>query len=267
MKKVVLIIFLISFGLSGITKPKMTPLVPYKPYNPYNTTTPNNTNYLSQYPKIDKAEKKLFGKIFRNEDITSRLSRLESKLFQTNYHYLSLAERTENISQKIGFNEYATISQNELAQMEQRIFMKIYPHDNTQMRITRLEKEIFGAMQGGDLDERFETLQSATQYYNAFPSNNLSNQIPYYSNPYYESFQQPKITLPSIFKSIGSFFSQPTITGYSPNIIYPNNVPYNSYDNLYTGSRGINRNISRPGFHYDQLQHFNQGSTVNILQD
>ena len=157
--------------------------MPYIPYNPFNNGSIIQEDASSDYPKINFAEKKLFGHTFAKEDITHRLSRLEKRLFKTDYPYMSLAERTDNISSQVGLDQYAGISQNELAKMEQRIFMKIYPKDDVQMRITRLEKEIFGAMQAGDLDERFDVLRSATKYYNAFPPK-LANQIPYYSNPY-----------------------------------------------------------------------------------
>ena len=265
MKKVLFLILVLAFGISVQAKATKSQFIPYVPYKPYNMPIIHEDKG-SDYPKITQAEQQLFGRSYTNEDITNRLSRLENKLYGKELDYLSLSERTDNISRNIGMNEYSTISQNELAQMEQRIFMKIYPNDDSQMRITRLEKEIFGAMQAGDLDERFNTLKSATQYYNAFPPN-LANQIPYYSNPYHESFQPTKVTLPSILKTIGSFFCPPSLTGYSPNIVYPNNIPYNSFDPFFDTSRGINRSFSSPGFSYDHFNNFGQGSTVNILQD
>ena len=184
---------------------------------------------------------------------------------------MSLSERSENITRKIGMNSYTTVSNNELAQMEQRIFMKTYPYDDPQMRITRLEKEIFGAMQGGDLTQRVETLRSATKYYNAFPPQ-LSNQSTYYSNPYYEAFQTPKSNLSSILRNFGAIFAPSVVTGYSPNIVYPNNVPYNNYNDFnsfspYSSPFGMQKNYSAPGFKYDSFKHYGQGSTVNILQD
>ena len=260
-----LVIFLTFAGNTIAATTKMPPLLPYSPYNPYASTT-SREDTDTDYPKINLAEKQLFGKTYQNEDITNRLSRLEHKLFKTNYQYLSLAERTDNITRKMQIGEFSGISPRELSVMEQRIFMKTYPQDDAEMRITRLEKEIFGAMQGGDIKERFETLQSATKYYNAFPPK-LSNQIPYYSNPYYEATMPAKVTLPSILRNIGSFFSQGALTGYSPNITYPNTSPYNSYEPLNNGLGGMQSHFSRPGFNYDQFRHYGQGSTVNILQD
>ena len=261
------ILFLLSSDFANASpKVKMQPLLPYNPYSPYESTSTTREDADTDYPKINLAEKQIFGRTYQNEDITSRLSRIESKLFGTSYKYMSLAERTDNISQKIGIGEFLNISPRELSSMEQRIFLKTYPQDDAEMRITRLEKEIFGAMQGGNIQERFETLQSATKYYNAFPPK-LSNQIPYYSNPYYEATIPSKITLPSILKNLGSFFASPQLTGYSPNIVYPSTSPYNSYDSFPTSSRGMQNHFSHPGFSYDQLKHFGQGSTVNILQD
>ncbi|MBO5948507.1 hypothetical protein J6Q66_06710 [bacterium] len=265
MKKFLFLFLFLFITTSAQAKAPTSQFIPYTPYKPYNMPAIHEDKGFD-YPKITQAEEQIFGKNFINEDITNRLNRLEKKLFGKNLDYLSLSERTDNISRNVGFNQYASISPNELAEMEQRIFMKIYPNDDAQMRITRLEKEVFGAMQAGDLDERYETLKSATQYYNAFPPN-LANQIPYYSNPYHESFQPTKVTLPSILKTIGSFFCPPALTGYSPNIIYPNNTPYNSFDPFFNSSRGINRSFSGPGFNYDHFNNFGQGSTVNILQD
>ena len=275
MKKIILsIVFLCFFqGVNVCAKVKLQPLLPYTPYNPYNsgsTVVMKDVNE-SAYPKINQAEQRIFGRTYANEDITGRLSRLESKIFGKAFPYMSLSERTENITQRVGLDSSAVISNNELAQMEQRIFMKTYPYDDPQMRVTRLEKEIFGAMQGGDLAQRVETLRSATKYYNAFPPK-LSNQSTYYSNPYYESFQTPKVTLPSIIRKLGEFFAAPIVTGYSPNIVYPNNVPYSNYNGFdslspYSSPFGIQRSYSGPGFKYDTFRHYGQGSTVNILQD
>ena len=192
---------------------------------------------------------------------------------------MSLADRMENIISRVGFDRYADISQRELAIMEQRIFMKTYPKDSVEMRIVRLEKEIFGAMQGGDLNTRYDVLRTATKYYNAYP-HKLSNQIPYYSNPYYESVQPPSKTPRSIIKGLGNFlFSPGTLTGYSPAIpdytyIAPNySLPYgNPYNIVYSNNynylsppNGIRKTITGNGINSDIFRHYSTGSSVHII--
>jgi len=262
-----IIVFLFSSGITNAaSKVKLAPLLPYNPYNPYAETSAIREDADTDYPKINLAEKKIFGKTYANEDITTRLSRLENKLFGNNYQYMSLSERTDNINQKIGIGEFSNVSPRELSKMEQKIFMETYPNDDIDMRITRLEKEIFGAVQGGEIEERFDTLKNAAKYYNTYPQN-FSNQKFYYSAPSYTAAVPAKITIPSIIRNLGSFFSQGALTGYSPNIVYPNNIPYNSFDPFSSVSRGMQNSFSRPGFDYDHFRHFGQGSTVNILQD
>jgi len=121
------------------------------------------------YPKITQLETYMFKRTYERENIYKRLSRLEYKIFNTEFPNMPLASRVENILTNVDSGIMFNISEKELAKIEFKTFGRNFPNDDTESRITRLEKEILGAMQGGNLRERFDTIQTASKHYNTYP--------------------------------------------------------------------------------------------------
>ncbi len=72
------------------------------------------------------------------------------------------------------------VSDEEFNELEKKVFKKIYSNDTAQKRLGRLEKEVLGMEQGGDIQDRLDNLYTAMQYYqegyrvgeNSTPKNN-----------------------------------------------------------------------------------------------
>ena len=69
------------------------------------------------------------------------------------------------------------ISKEEFDVLEKKIFKKTFDSDISKNRLERLEKEIFGMVQKGNEEERFENLITASEYYTAGYRQNQSNSI------------------------------------------------------------------------------------------
>ena len=111
------------------------------------------------YPKINTLEINLFKRTFERENIYKRLTRLENRLFKEAYPNMPLASRVENILANVDAGVMYNIPIKELAKLEIKVLGRTYQNDDTESRITRLEKEMLGAMQGGNLTERYKGFQ------------------------------------------------------------------------------------------------------------
>ena len=138
----------------------------------------NMANPTENYPKITILEENLFKRSYERENIYKRLTRIENKIFRRDFTTLPLANRVDNIFDNIDTGIMHGIKSTNLAKLESKVLGRVYPNDDSESRITRLEKEMLGAMQGGNLKERFETIKSASKHYNSFPEI-VNNQIPY----------------------------------------------------------------------------------------
>ena len=72
---------------------------------------------------------------------------MENKLFRRNFNNMPLASRVDNILANIDPGIIYNISSRELAKLESKVLGRTYMNDDTESRITRLEKEMLGAMQ------------------------------------------------------------------------------------------------------------------------
>ena len=70
----------------------------------------------------------------------------------------------------------SNISKEEFSALEKKIFKKTFDSDTSKARLERLEKEIFGMLQKGDEQERFENLITASDYYASGYRPNTDNQ-------------------------------------------------------------------------------------------
>lgn len=266
---------------------------PLQPINGGNLMTENNMAALQDplavpsvaqsanvnYPKISEVERSLYGRAYSNQDITLRLARLEKSIFSTTYPNSTLSQRVDNIILNFNqINQYPNISKAGLSRLEAKVFGRNYAQNDVQSRIERLEQELLGAVQEGDLTPRYETVKTAANSYN----NNMAQQC--YQNP-----AAGRGGLRGILGVLGSaFVGNGMMTGYTPSMDpFFNNNNYgnsygNGYGNNYGNNYGYNNNNysnlggSSPGYgmytgnrsnfgYSDQYKDYGTGSRVTIL--
>lgn len=240
------------------------------PYNPYVTPGVNEN-----YPKITQIEYALFKRAYEKQNIYTRLSRIERKLFKRNYNNLPLASRMDNITKNIDSGVMCNISNKDLIKLEKKVLGQTYEGDDTESRITRMEKEMLGAMQDGDLNTRLETITKASKHYNSYPeivqSQTIYPQQSYYqsapmgyyspSNYGYWNTRTNQTGIGGFFRNlIGSAFngySGGTMTGFTPPI-------YDPYNRFAPGMGVIDEYRSNTRS-YINNRNYGTGSGVRIL--
>lgn len=220
-------------------------------------------NSTPNYSDISRIEQSLFGRNYDGQNINIRLTRIEKILFTTTYPGTPATQRIDNIISNFNqLNKYPNISQNALSKMESKVFGQNFPQNNTQRRIERLEQKIFGAVQSGDMNSRYEAIKIAMNTYNR----NLAN------GNYQTSYNNAqKGGWKGIANALGSNFMGGTMTGFTPPITpyYGNNM--SSYGNPFAGLgsgfyRGYGSNNGLGGYRYmDQYSNYGSGTGVTIL--
>lgn len=230
--------------------------------DPY--ANPPGANYYG----ISRIEQSMFGRAFENLDILTRLSRIEKNLFNTTYPNATKEQRIDNIISNFNqINKYPNISKSVLSGLEAKVFHQNYPQNGPERRIERLEQQVFGAVQSGDLNTRYENLRTAVANYNA-------NKTAYYPTAIAPT------GLRGILGNIGNSMMGGSMTGFTPPIDpynnfsagynnynnYGYNQPSNSYLNPYTtGGYGGYRGYRTNHGYSDAFQDFNTGTGVTIL--
>ncbi|MDD3436234.1 MAG: hypothetical protein PHC64_03670 [Candidatus Gastranaerophilales bacterium] len=275
-EKIILSLCLLLCGLSAeCTTDLFPPLQPMHPLPPIGSNSfQNYTNNMTalanpfapktniNYPKVSQIEQKLFGKTYSNQDIAMRLSRIERSLFSTTYAHSTNEQRIDNIISNFNqINTYPNISQNVLSRMESRIFNQKYPENGSQRRIERLEQQIFGAVQSGNLEARYRALQLAAKNYNRNPYNidpldmNTSG---YATNRGWKG----------LAGNLGNSLLGGTMTGFTPpiNPFYGNGYTngFNNYSNFPSGS-GMYRGYRTNYGYLDDFSNFGSTTGVTIL--
>lgn len=228
------------------------------------------------YPEISRIEQTLFGRAFPTQNITIRLSRIEKSLFTTTYPSSTNTQRIDNIISNFNqMNKYPNISRNELSRLESRVFNQAFPQSNAQNRIERLEQQVFGAVQSGELDSRYEALKIAAKTYNPNAIYAPNNIIP--SNRGWKGVVSGLGNSLLGGNMMGGTMLGGTMTGFTPPI-----NPYNTYDNVYTNGNNRYNNYNSyanpysPGYgmykgyrsnhgYYDGFQDYSSGAGVTIL--
>lgn len=222
-------------------------------------------------PDIGEIEKSLFGRTYANQNITSRLSRIEKTLFSTTYPNANQTQRIDNIISNFNqMNKYPNISKNSLSKMEMQVFNECFALNNAQRRIERLEEEVFGAVQSGDFDSRYEALKMATKSLKK-NTNILSNNDPFNSSGF--SNMAPKSGWKGIASSMSGGMLGGSMTGFTPPIspFYNNYSGYNnSNNNLYPYRSGYNTQrgyrTNNGGYGYrEDFTDYGCGTGVTIL--
>lgn len=246
-----------NYNSSGITG-----LTDANPKNAY------SQNAAVHYPKVDKIERALYGQIYAAQDITVRLARIEMSMFSTTYPASPLIQRVDNIVANFNqINQHKNISMNALSSMESKVFHQKYPQDTAQNRVERLEQQIFGAVQDGDITARYETLKTATTNYNA----NQYAQNPY-QNPFgpgdpFAQTANNQGRMKGVLGNLGNMLlgGGGAMTGFTPSI----DPLYNSYNgnngyNSYNGNNGYNGNNLYNGYNGNSNGYNNYNNNANL---
>lgn len=240
-RTLMLCLFLIICETSGqCATPMFSPLQPLQPVGATNSIQNYSSNVTSlpdpfarpvttpnvNYSNINQIEQTLFGRMYANQDISARLSRIEKSLFTTTYPNATNDQRIDNIISNFNqINKYPNISTNALSKLESKVFSQSYPQYNPERRIERLEQQILGTVQSGDLNSRYEKLMAVAKTYsknNQYDPNNIATQG----------------RLKSLAANLGNSFWGGSMTGFTPQIdSFPNNyTDLGGMDTSYTGS-------------------------------
>lgn len=224
--------------------------------DPFVNTPPSETNITTNptpnnYSNISKLEQTLFNQTFAEQNISIRLSRLEKKLFNTTYPNANNNKRIDNlISNCNQAMKYPNISKNVLSDLEEKSFGQKFPQNGPVKRIERLEQQVFGAVQNGDINARYDTLRMAVKAYN---DNKYANADP---------TQIPRRTIRNVGLGTRGWSSNPfmggSMTGCTPPI-NPFADPFFD-DNNNFGSSGLDNNAYNNGYNnsnYNQNSYYN----------
>ena len=137
---------------------------------------------------------------------------------------------------------------NKLNRLERKIFNRSFNEDSIENRIVRLEEQIFGTIQSGDLVARYNILQKAVPRYRSYTSQSVD---PYCVAPNATNWR-------GLAGSLGNFFNN-SFMGYPTGITPPIMPMYNTYTpDFYRG------NFSNRGWDI-QNNNYGAGSKVHIL--
>lgn len=222
--------------------------------------TPNNFNLTA----VNRIEQSLFGRSFANQNVASRLSRIEKSMFNATYPTAPATQRLDNIISNFNqLNKYPNISRNTLSKIESKVFSQTFPQNNTERRIERLEEQVFGAVQSGDMVARYKNLIAASKSFNA---DNVINS--YFPAP----ARGPKLR--NILGNFGNLGGN--MTGCTPPIDPYSDYGYNNQVNSPFAAfgpgggsgiyRGYGNNNGPFGYSYgESFNNYGSGAGVHIL--
>lgn len=238
----------------------------FPPLQPFgtNANTPaalRNYNQANNadYQKITQIENSLYGKNFAYQDILIRLSRIEKNIFNKTYPSLPLSQRVDNIVANYNQSvEYPNISKNTLSKMEMKIFGRNFNGEPQETRIKRLEQQMLGAVQSGNITTRYETLKTLAGNYN-------SNQ--YSPNYYSNSLSGTQGGWKGILGSLGGMLlgGNGVMTGFTPSIDSYYTAPYNSYISPGNPGWGYYNGYRTNSGYYDRFNNYGSQTRVTVL--
>jgi hypothetical protein len=158
------------------------------------------------YPVINEIERQIFNKEFKNQKLEKRLSNIEQKVFNKVYTNEDLSTRTERLKSVIAVktnepedyeveNTYNTLSMAQptidkkyssninkiLNAMEKKIFKHTYSNESEDVRIERLEENMFNTSFPQDsIESRLERLAlayQATKTSKKYDTNKISQHV------------------------------------------------------------------------------------------
>ena len=114
----------------------------------------------SNDPRLSQIEKSVFGKDYSHQDLNLRLNRLEKSMFNKTNPKMNADERIENLLTNYN-NQVKRVPPQVISDLERYIWGRSFGGDTVDVRVSKLEEEIFGAIQQGDLTERINRLEGA----------------------------------------------------------------------------------------------------------
>lgn len=180
---------------------------------------------------VNRIEQSLFGRSFANQNVASRLTRIEKSLFNATYPSAPVSQRLDNIISNYNqLNKYPNISRNNLSKIEAKIFGQSFPQNSTDKRVERLEQQMFGAIQGGEMQTRYKNLMMASKNFNA--------------DKVISSYYPVPMGVPKLKNVLGNFSNMGgNMTGYTPPI-----DPNTDYDSEFTSNNNLGGNNPFAGF-------------------
>lgn len=264
-KKFFMLLVALTFAAPSFAY-KVTTFQPLKPLQPvtqgYQDLGGMSGNYES-YPKITQIENLMFRRSFDNENIYNRLSRIESKMFRRQFQNMPLASRMDNILSNIDEGQMSGIASNDLSRLETKVLGQSFQGEDSDSRITRLEKEMLGAMQQGNLKQRYEVVKTAARHYNAFPQQTARNSAFTPNNYYNNNNSRSKASiLTRVLDTLAGGMGMGTMTGFTPPIY----DPYSSQSMQYPGNAAGMQDyyMGNNGGHYDN-RNIGSGAGIRIL--
>ena len=282
MKRVLLILCLFLFvcetGANSATLfPPLQPIGSTNPVQDYNNNitsaadpfaTPNDFNLSA----LSRIEQSLFGHSFANLNVVSRLSKIEKSLFNATYPNASATQRMDNIISNFNqINKYPNISKNTLSKIEKKVFNQTFSQNSPDRRIERLEQQVFGAVQSGDIDSRYQNLIIASKNSNSNPDAIINR---YASRPNLMgnmgmggSMLGGSMT--GFTPPIDPYSNYGSNNNYASNNNNGNNDPFTSFNPASSGGgiyRGDRNNNGMGGYSYhDSFTNYGTGAGVHIM--
>lgn len=205
----------------------------------------------SKDQRLTLVEKNIYGKSFEHQEVNLRLNRLEKSMFNKTYPSLSNEERIENLFVNYNYEVRQAIPQ-ELSDMENCVFKKVYAQDDDLTRVSRLESEVLGAIQRGNLNNRMNTLKNAIE---------ASNVKSPYGTCYggYMPQMNSNSGIKNTLSKLGDMFGGGCPTGLSPQI-----PPYDTYHFGLQDSGNSDYNVDNYGYYFNNTQR-SSGTGIRIL--
>ncbi|MFI3300356.1 MAG: hypothetical protein R3Y28_02945 [Candidatus Gastranaerophilales bacterium] len=222
-------------------------------YRTYNNPIQVSQNY--KYPRVTDLEKKILGRCYENNDINTRLSRLEKHEFKRTCPTLSYDERIDNLIKSYERHLNSNINLKNLSKIEAKIIGRNYANESLENRLTRIETKMFGAGQSGDIKDRFKLIENAYGDYQKIIAQNSESQAfqddydTCYQNQQYYSTNNTNGNWLSNMNN--KFFGSPT--GYTPQLDY--------YDFPSNGGTQSTDYQTNNGYYYN---HSNMGSGMGV---
>lgn len=206
-------------------------------------------------PRVSLVEKNVYGKSFEHQEMNLRLNRLEKSFFNKTFPTMSQEERIDNLF--VNYNsEMKQVSQKDLSKLEKKVFKRTYDNDSDIERVSRLEENVLGAIQQGNIDNRVEKLNDIV----AGKQFRAPVEAPYgtcYGG--YMPQMQNTTGWRGALSSFGSLFNGGYPTGYTPQI-----APYDSFNFGMEDSGDSQMYMDNYGYMYHNSR-TGTGTGVHIL--
>lgn len=221
----------------------------------------------SNNPRLSELEKYVFGKDYQHQDLALRLNRLEKSMFKKTFPKMSADERLDNLFANYN-NQIKSVSPNIISDLEKCVWGRSYGAESMEVRVSKLEEEIFGAIQQGDLPERVMTLQNAMS---ATLKENYPISSPYGTcyggyNPNQPSYNPNMASdfnggngVGRFFNNLGMIFGGGCPTGWSPQL-----TPYGQSNYALQNDGDYEGYVGSNGYAY-QNKRRGSGMGIQIL--